>query len=135
MRCVDVWLTSTSILYSDARDQAYETSLQVVTPLRTGSDDSMMTGLLARYARVLLVSHRFVGAERGCPKSPAADWVDRPGAAMVDADSARDALTAIRPKLDKSALLHWIAIWILLAIEDQVRGVSLFCGLVAWLHR
>lgn len=53
---------------------------------------------------------------------------------MVVAGSARDALTAIRPKLDKSALLHWIAIWILLAIEDQVRRGHA-CGLVVWLHR
>jgi len=42
-------------------------------------------------------------------------------AAALGTASARDALTAIRPKLDKSALLHWIAVWILLAIEDKVR--------------
>ena len=45
--------------------QNYETLLQVVLPLRTGADDSLMAGLLARYARVLLVLHRYGAAQTG----------------------------------------------------------------------
>ena len=88
----------------------------------------MMTGLVARYARVLLVLHRCV-----CLRLPSC-WVARPDRDVrmrrsfphrrVSGARAKAALAAILAVLEGSALLHWMATWIYLIVLNQVR---LFC--------